>query len=325
MTNAPVKTSDLVALDSKNNVIKIPNKVLRKPADPEFQLTMPNNSICITCNYIFRDKHMTWTDKIKSICHPFKDDFMFPKTVLKYLFSESDFCDKIISPFDIRKKREGYDFVYFTINSVQGIECKGLYLLQMIDEAAGLAGLKGLVIDYGPPIVKMKVRDKQTPEYVLKKIRKFSPKNLIIKKKLMDSQEVCDTMKSAKFVLFPNTKDASPRLLTEALIRNCPVVVNSNIYGGWKYVNENTGMFFDAPNYTHILNNKTLEEQHVIGLYEVFQKIMEANLTKVSDNYYESFGFVNTAKRLAEIINFISDTDYKMVCYKEYQHILRQV
>ena len=38
--------------------------------------------------------------------------------------------------------------------------------------------------------------------------------------------------------------DASPRILTESLCVNIPVLVNLNIIGGWKYVNSETGEFF---------------------------------------------------------------------------------
>jgi glycosyltransferase involved in cell wall biosynthesis len=50
----------------------------------------------------------------------------------------------------------------------------------------------------------------------------------------------------ARFLFVPNVLDASPRLLTEALCLNVPVVVNRNILGGWKYVNRFTGGFFDG-------------------------------------------------------------------------------
>ena len=54
--------------------------------------------------------------------------------------------------------------------------------------------------------------------------------------------------KKSKFVVVPNTVDASPRILTEALCYNLPCLVNYNILGGWKYVNEQTGEFFHDEN-----------------------------------------------------------------------------
>jgi hypothetical protein len=49
----------------------------------------------------------------------------------------------------------------------------------------------------------------------------------------------------ARFLFVPNGLDASPRLLTEALCLDVPLVVYRGILGGWKYVNRFTGVFFD--------------------------------------------------------------------------------
>lgn len=38
--------------------------------------------------------------------------------------------------------------------------------------------------------------------------------------------------------------DGSPRVLTQALSKNVPIIVNQHIAGGWKYVNNRTGVFF---------------------------------------------------------------------------------
>ena len=48
----------------------------------------------------------------------------------------------------------------------------------------------------------------------------------------------------SKVAWFPNVLDASPRVITEALSVDVPVLVNEQILGGWKYVNEATGAFF---------------------------------------------------------------------------------
>ncbi|MGW1171573.1 hypothetical protein [Streptomyces sp. NPDC002550] len=50
----------------------------------------------------------------------------------------------------------------------------------------------------------------------------------------------------ARCVFVPAVLDASPRLLTEALSLDVPIVVNRAILGGWKYVNPFTGVFFDG-------------------------------------------------------------------------------
>jgi hypothetical protein len=49
----------------------------------------------------------------------------------------------------------------------------------------------------------------------------------------------------SRFLFVPNQQDASPRIITEALCLNIPVMVNYTILGGWKYVNPFTGVFFE--------------------------------------------------------------------------------
>jgi hypothetical protein len=48
----------------------------------------------------------------------------------------------------------------------------------------------------------------------------------------------------ARVAFLPNRSDASPRVLTEALALDMPVLVNRQILGGWKYVEAETGRFF---------------------------------------------------------------------------------
>lgn len=49
---------------------------------------------------------------------------------------------------------------------------------------------------------------------------------------------------ASRAVFIPSISDASPRLITEALALDVPVLVNRHILGGWKYVNAETGRFF---------------------------------------------------------------------------------
>jgi glycosyltransferase involved in cell wall biosynthesis len=49
---------------------------------------------------------------------------------------------------------------------------------------------------------------------------------------------------SAKIAFVPNCLDASPRVITEALAVDVPVLVNRRIIGGWKYLAKETGRFF---------------------------------------------------------------------------------
>ena len=45
----------------------------------------------------------------------------------------------------------------------------------------------------------------------------------------------------------PNTHDASPRVVAEALSLDVAVLINANIDGGWKYAQPTTGALFTTP------------------------------------------------------------------------------
>jgi hypothetical protein len=54
-------------------------------------------------------------------------------------------------------------------------------------------------------------------------------------------------MQKCRFLFVPNVADASPRVITEAICYNMPVLVNRNILGGWHYVKPGvTGEFFTS-------------------------------------------------------------------------------
>lgn len=63
----------------------------------------------------------------------------------------------------------------------------------------------------------------------------------------VDYQDVVNLYKKCKFLFLPNIRDASPRVVTECMSLNMPCLMNTNILGGWKYINTDsvkTGEFF---------------------------------------------------------------------------------
>jgi hypothetical protein len=48
----------------------------------------------------------------------------------------------------------------------------------------------------------------------------------------------------SRAAFFPNALDSSPRVISEAISLDVPVVVNERILGGWKYIAPETGVFF---------------------------------------------------------------------------------
>ena len=74
--------------------------------------------------------------------------------------------------------------------------------------------------------------------------------------------ELQQKMRESKFLFLPNIYDASPRVVAECLIKDLPVLMNSSIICGFKYITKETGEFFiDEHNIRNgldnILKNKT--------------------------------------------------------------------
>lgn len=316
----------LVAVGN-GKIIPIDNRVLRKPIDIKKQdECLKQNSVCIVCNFSFAENRIKWSDKVRAICHPFKDDKIFPPSIKTHLFSESDFCDKLITPNFIKDTRwDGkYDFVYFTLSSNQGVRSKGLYMAPMIDRVAKKMGLRGLMIGYQKS--KSKKLRGTVHDIAYKKVMEEikSMKNLKVMYNKFDPDQVCSIMMGTRFVLYPNTADASPRLLVESIVRGTPVVVNENIYGGWKYVDDSNGCFFKGITVEDYLSSMPSDENER-SLEQAINSVLLIDRDKVSNSFYKNYGFKRTSKKLADIINSISGTNYKAVTFKEWKPALEKI
>ena len=322
----PETYKKLVAIQD-GKIIKIPNMVLRKQVTVDKQdINLSENSVCIVCNFRFLENKISWSPKVKAMCHPFKDDSIFPNSMKKYLFSESDFCDKLITPTKTTMKKwddKKYDFVYFTLNSREGTRSKGIYTLPLIDRVAGDLNLKGLIIDYS----KRETAKHKGTIYDLASIRIKKQmkklKNLTIIKGHFNADEVCSIMLSVKFIFMPSDADASPRMIVEPLVRNRPIVVNSSIYGGWKYIDNNNGRFFKSPTiqeYVEFCYNL----DHVNSLKKAIQEVLILDNNNISNDFYKQWGFLNSSKKLANIIYKISGKKYTAVAFKEWKNSLKK-
>ena len=91
-------------------------------------------------------------------------------------------------------------------------------------------------------------------------------------------------IQECKWLFVPNISDASPRVVTQAMCYNMPILMNKNIVGGWKYIDETqTGVFF------------TDEKDISSSLYK-----LQNNLTtyKPREWFIKHYGKVNSGKRL---------------------------
>lgn len=326
----PETYKKLVAVKN-GKIINIPNMILRKIAPRKDQdKNLNKNSACIVCNFRFQDIPVDWSDNIKAICHPFRNENIFPKHIKTYLFSESDFCDKLTTYTKYRMdkwEKRKFDFVYFTLISREGTRSKGLYLLPLIDEASRKLGLRGLVVDYA---VRETSKHKGTIYHKsLKKVKRNLSKltNLTIDKNKYSCEEVCAIMLAAKFVLLPSDADASPRLLVETLVRNKPSVVNEALYGGWKYIDDNNGAFFHAPTIEDSLLGKNMSnyefyKDSLISAMNYVLSFKDTNM--IGRNFSKEYGFANSSVKLAKIFNEIGNYNYKAVAFKEWKKALEK-
>merc|ERR1719237_977034 len=62
--------------------------------------------------------------------------------------------------------------------------------------------------------------------------------------KYIPQHEFYKYVRESRFLFLPQIHDASPRVCTQALALDTPLLMNKHIKGGWKYVNKHTGEFF---------------------------------------------------------------------------------
>ena len=199
------------------------------------------NFPCITKNKYDVTKNKdnnSWKYNYFDLCfgwfHCFRNpDKCIPKDYPKALISESDFVRYEGYKYNKDAKKE-YDFIYVCLKDND--KCKNGWQSENRNWELGKKcikimcekfNMKGLLVgrincDLHPSCHKLlKVTDKLNYHKFIKQYEK------------------------CKFIFVPNILDASPRVLTEALCFNIPCLVNKNIIGGWKYVNDKTGMFFN--------------------------------------------------------------------------------
>jgi hypothetical protein len=99
-------------------------------------------------------------------------------------------------------------------------------------------------------------------------------------------------MRQSKFLFVPNIMDASPRVVAECLTKNIPVLMNSNILCGTKYINEMTGELFTSEN--------------------DIENVLKIMLEKINDGRYNTIDFWNqfygTERSATLLYNFIKSS-----------------
>ena len=317
----------------KNGKVKeIRPQVLRKLKFPDYQKKLYEKSLSIVCNYTFQDKTRGWNKNIKAICHPFREDKLsiFPDNIDLWKLSESDFVDEIWIEAHRGRRRDKYDFCIFTIDTEQGIKCKGYHAVPLILQAANEMGLHGFLLDYYPTTMIKATpnpKEKYSLAHQLTKTRKKLArcKNVEIECGTRNQKQLSKIIRTSRFVIFPNNKDASPRMIPETIIRGTLLLVNKNIYGGWKYITKTNGMFFDSPPSMRELDEKP--DYYKEEFKKALGHMMDTkwNPTHIIDEYYSDYGFFRAAGKLAKVVNKVEGhDDYKFVFYRNFAPLMAQ-
>lgn len=166
-------------------------------------------------------------------CHCFRqpDDYI-PATLPRALVSESDFVNyRVVSPQTIcgsSVPRKDFDFMYVCLPGRWTEMTKNWTLAKAcLYRLCNDLGLKGLLLGRWQ-ILDLPFR-----------------RNLTIVGDV-PRQIALQYVGRSRMLFVPSLMDASPRLLAEALCMDVPILVNRGILGGWKYVTQSTGIFFDS-------------------------------------------------------------------------------
>jgi GR25 family glycosyltransferase involved in LPS biosynthesis len=169
-----------------------------------------------------------YSNQIVLWCHCFRDPKHYlPNNMPRILYSESDqyrHCLHLNS--QVGKIPKKYDFFVSMPQGEWNTYIRGFSIAQQwLNHMADVMGLKILVCGTNR--------------------RKDFSENIDV----IDFQKWCDfidCMNQCRYLFCSSIYDASPRIIVEAMSLNMPVLLNKNILGGWKYIQEDTGMFFEA-------------------------------------------------------------------------------
>jgi len=233
--------------DENNN--KIPIVVLaapfRKDEDKERYSKFLENNIIVIGITAYKSFPKKITDQTEGTYH-LNDDFDYMKNIPIWLsclrdnsiftnniienISESDFYD-----IDLIKTNKIYDFIY---------------ICNKDNDSCPLNGWNAINRNFN---LALKCFPIMINEYKLKclcvgrigcNLEALYGNNIEITD-FLNYHELQNKMRQSRFLFVPNIYDASPRVVAECLIKNVPVLMNESIKGGHKYMDYNTGEFFN--------------------------------------------------------------------------------
>lgn len=165
-------------------------------------------------------------------CHCFREPQQYLlQTAPRALLSASDFTDWVWVERNAARASppDAYELVYVGAAEPWQQQAKNWPLAaRCLPRLCHAFGMRALVIGQADPT--------------------FPPQPGISFQRSLEWPELLATLARARLLFVPNAIDPSPRVVTEALCVNLPVLMQRHILGGWKYINRYTGVFFDDEN-----------------------------------------------------------------------------
>merc|ERR1712217_948404 len=210
----------------------------------------------------------------------------FPPHVKTLLMSQSDFSLPKYPKRDYSVPRK-YDFTYSGSDCDVHSDCTGWcgwsknwsFVKQALVVMCGEFNLKGVLVATKD---KAGRRACTIPDECNGKMIQTSY--------LQDQRRYFDYLKRSRFAFLPQVHDASPRVSTQALALDVPILMNWYIMGGWKYVQPETGEFFhDMSDFRQSLE-KVLKKADIKDAYQPRKWVLE------------NYGNARSGKRLYDFV-----------------------
>jgi hypothetical protein len=162
------------------------------------------------------------------------------------LMAEADLKDPSIVEYNPNDTKD-YDFIYVCLNDGDGKKCEPGWNWYIRNWDLAKKCLEVMCKKYKLRGVIVGRENCEFTEYCSGIVKVFT---------FMEYHEFQKLMRKCRFLFVPNISDASPRVITEAICYNMPVLVNYHILGGWNNVIPGvTGEFFtDEKNVSNALD-----------------------------------------------------------------------
>lgn len=154
------------------------------------------------------------------------------------LISQSDFIDSTqadLTPKGLQKK---YLFSYSDLSGEWNDFNRNFTVAK---ECVKIAVTQGMA-----PVMLIGKKKDENNTAVMGDLMPFVQTGRVIITDMLGHTPLTNAMEESEFFFVPNLSDASPRVAVEALLRGTPLIMNKHIAGGWKYVNDQTGVLFDG-------------------------------------------------------------------------------